>query len=119
MLNTQSLVRHCLAASLMLASFMAPPASLATTKSYSAPADTVQLKASALPGFAKASVCYACHSAEYIAYQPPTAARPYWNAMVNRMKKVFNAPVQEEDIPEIVDYLVKTYGNEQPNEQPK
>jgi hypothetical protein len=34
-------------------------------------------------------------------------------AMVKRMRVVFNAPVREEDMPAIVDYLVKTYGNEQ------
>ena len=47
-------------------------------------------------------------------YQPPTAPRAYWGAMVTRMKEVFKAPLQDEDMPAIVDYLVKTYGNEQP-----
>ena len=47
-------------------------------------------------------------------YQPPTAARPYWDAMVKRMKVVFKAPIDDADMPEIIDYLVKTYGNEQP-----
>ena len=59
--------------------------------------------------------CVACHSAEYMQYQPPTAARPYWENMVKRMKAVFSAPIDDEDMPDIVDYLVKTYGNEQPN----
>ena len=54
----------------------------------------------------------ACHSAEYMQYQPPTAARPYWENMVKRMKAVFSAPIDDEDMPDIVDYLVKTYGNE-------
>ena len=58
--------------------------------------------------------CVACHSAEYMLYQPPTAARPYWDAMVKRMKTIFNAPIEDADMPLIVDYLVKTYGNEQP-----
>ena len=79
------------------------------------PADTVQLKPSALPGYAKAQAsCVACHSAEYMQYQPPSAPRPYWDAMVKRMKAVFRAPVNDADMPEIVDYLVRTYGNEQP-----
>jgi hypothetical protein len=47
-------------------------------------------------------------------YQPPSAARPYWEAMVKRMKTVFKAPINDADMPDIVDYLVKTYGNEQP-----
>jgi len=79
------------------------------------PPDAVQLKPSALPGYAKAQAnCVTCHSAEYMRMQPPTAARPYWDAMVHRMKAVFKAPVADEDMPEIVDYLAKTYGNEQP-----
>lgn len=79
------------------------------------PPDGVQLTPSAMPGYAKAQAnCTMCHSAEYMRYQPPTAARPYWDAMVHRMKAVFKAPVADEDMPEIVDYLVKTYGNEQP-----
>lgn len=84
-------------------------------KTLTLPPDGLQLKASALPGYAKAQAhCVACHSAEYVAYQPPIAARPYWDAMVKRMKGVFKAPVPDEDMPLIVDYLVKTYGNEQP-----
>lgn len=79
------------------------------------PPDSAQLKPSALPGYARAQAqCVACHSAEYMLYQPATAPRPYWDAMVKRMKTVFNAPVPEEDMPAIVDYLVKTYGAEQP-----
>ena len=78
------------------------------------PPDTVQLTPSPLPGYAKAQAsCTMCHSAEYMRYQPPSAARPYWDAMVHRMKAVFKAPIADEDMPEIVDYLAKTYGNEQ------
>jgi hypothetical protein len=87
----------------------------AAPKSIELPPDGIQLKPSALPGYAKAqAICAACHSAEYMQYQPPTAARPYWEAMVKRMKVVFKAPVDDADMPLIVDYLVKTYGNEQP-----
>lgn len=87
----------------------------AVTKTIDLPPDPFPLKASALPGYAKAQAqCVACHSAEYMQYQPPNAARPYWDAMVKRMKTVFKAPVVDEDMPLIVDYLVKTYGNEQP-----
>jgi mono/diheme cytochrome c family protein len=87
----------------------------APAKSMQLPPDGVQLRASSLPGYAKAqSQCVACHSAEYMLYQPPSAPRPYWEAMVKRMKAVFKAPVDDADIPAIVDYLAKTYGNEQP-----
>jgi mono/diheme cytochrome c family protein len=89
-------------------------AGLAGAKSIELPPDGVQLKASPLAGYAKAQAsCVACHSAEYMLYQPPTAPRPYWDAMVKRMKQVFNAPIDDAEMPAIVDYLVKTYGNEQ------
>ncbi len=45
-------------------------------------------------------------------YQPTTAPRGYWEAMVLRMKSVFKAPIDDADVPLLVDYLVKTYGNE-------
>jgi len=44
--------------------------------------------------------------------QPPNAGRPYWDAMTKRMKTVFKAPLNDADIPEIVDYLTATYGNQ-------
>jgi sulfite dehydrogenase (cytochrome) subunit B len=88
---------------------------LAGAKSITLPTDPVQLTASPLPGYAKAQTnCVACQSAEDMLYQPPTAPRAYWEAMVTRMKVVFKAPIDDADMPVIVDYLVKTYGNEQP-----
>jgi mono/diheme cytochrome c family protein len=87
----------------------------ATVKTIQLPPDSAQLKPSALPGYVKAQGnCVACHSAEYMLYQPATAPRAYWDAMVKRMKAVFRAPINEADMPDIVDYLAKTYGNEQP-----
>jgi mono/diheme cytochrome c family protein len=92
-----------------------PGAAMAGSKSIDLPPDGVQLKPSALPGYAKAQAnCVVCHSAEYMLYQPPTAPRAYWDAMVKRMKMVFKAPINDADMPEIIDYLAKTYGNEQP-----
>lgn len=86
----------------------------AAAKSVDLPADGTALKESVLPGYAKAQAqCVSCHSAEYLRFQPASAARPYWDAMVKRMKVVFAAPLDDADMPAIVDYLVKTYGNEQ------
>jgi sulfite dehydrogenase (cytochrome) subunit B len=100
-------------ATLVLAVLLCGPA-LAVTKVIQLPPDGEQLKASPLPGYAKAQAqCVACHSAEYMLFQPATAPRGYWENMVKRMKAVFKAPVNDEDMPVIVDYLVKTYGNEQ------
>ena len=105
---------------IFLATFWAVALSLsmnaaAAVKTIQLPPDGVQLKPSTLPGYAKAQAnCVACHSAEYLLYQPPTAPRTYWDAMVKRMKAVFKAPIDDADMPLIVDYLAKTYGNEQP-----
>ena len=99
---------------LVIASAFAGSA-LGVTKVIQLPPDAEQLRASPLPGYAKAQAhCVACHSAEYMLYQPATAPRGYWENMVKRMKAVFKAPIADEDMPVIVDYLVKTYGNEQP-----
>jgi len=107
-MNTKAIVA---AASAILALGVAGQA---LSKSIELPPDGVQFKASSLPGYAKAQAnCVACHSAEYMLYQPPSAPRPYWDAMVKRMKMVFNAPINDADMPEIVDYMVKTYGAEQ------
>ena len=103
------------AVAIAVAALTAAGAARAAAKSIELPPDGVQMKVSSLPGFTKAQAnCVACHSAEYMLYQPPSAARPYWDSMVKRMKQVFNAPIDDADMPVIVDYLVKTYGNEQP-----
>lgn len=86
----------------------------AAAKTIELPPDGIQLTPSTLPGYAKAQAqCVACHSAEYMRYQPMNAPRGYWEAMVKRMKDVFKAPVNDADMPAIVDYLAKTYGSEQ------
>ena len=106
--------KHLLTAIFAVLSLGAAALAHAGAKSIELPPDGMLLKESSLPGYAKAqAVCASCHSAEYLQYQPPTAARPYWDAMVKRMKLVFKAPIEDADIPLIVDYLAKTYGNEQ------
>lgn len=86
----------------------------AVVKTMQGPPDTIVLKPSPLPGYNKAMAsCVSCHSAEYMQYQPPNATRAYWDAMVHRMKAVFKAPLEDADMPAIVDYLSITYGNEQ------
>ncbi len=106
--------KNILAAAICSTALLFTGAAQAAAKSIDLPPDGVQLTPSTLPGYAKAQInCVACHSAEYMLYQPPNAARPYWDAMVKRMKGVFKAPIDDADMPAIVDYLVKTYGNEQ------
>lgn len=77
------------------------------------PAESARYKPSDLPGYRLVQQnCLICHSAQYAQYQPASSPRAYWDATVKKMKKPFNAPFAEEDIPAMVDYLVKTYGAE-------
>jgi mono/diheme cytochrome c family protein len=94
---------------------LAAVCAVAAPKTMVLPADGAQLRPSPLPGYAKAQAqCVACHSAEYMLFQPPNASRAYWDTMTKRMKAVFKAPLDDADIPEIVDYLAATYGNQKP-----
>jgi cytochrome c553 len=55
--------------------------------------------------------CTGCHSADYIATQPrgPQFKNDFWKAEVNKMIKVYGAPISDADIPRIVEYLAATY----------
>jgi sulfite dehydrogenase (cytochrome) subunit B len=57
------------------------------------------------------SNCGACHSADYILLQPRSFKdnRGFWQSEVNKMIKAYHAPIKEEDVPKIVDYLAATY----------
>lgn len=87
--------------------------STATALEIKLPQETAMYKPSNLPGYALAlQNCMTCHSAQYVATQPTTSSRTYWEATVKKMKTPFGAPLKDADIPVIVDYLVKTYGAE-------
>jgi hypothetical protein len=55
--------------------------------------------------------CTTCHSADYIATQPrgPKFKEEFWRAEVNKMIKVYGAPIAEADVAKIVEYLATTY----------
>ena len=54
--------------------------------------------------------CTACHSADYIGTQPRMEKkREFWQAEVTKMIKSYGAPIDDADIPKIVDYLAATY----------
>ena len=85
----------------------------------SLPSETISYRPSQLPGYQMAlRNCLTCHSAHYVQTQPPTSPRAYWDATVRKMKKPFGAPISDEEIPAIVDYLVKTYGIERDTAAP-
>jgi sulfite dehydrogenase (cytochrome) subunit B len=57
------------------------------------------------------SNCAACHSADYISAQPRSFKdkKGFWQSEVTKMIKAYRAPIKEEDVGKIVDYLTATY----------
>lgn len=54
--------------------------------------------------------CSMCHSLDYIQMNSPLFDRKGWEASVAKMMKVMGAPIRNEDVPAIVDYLASRYG---------
>lgn len=53
--------------------------------------------------------CLACHSAGMVLTQPPKS-RSDWTALVGRMRQNFKAPVPDDQVGAIVDYLTRIKG---------
>jgi sulfite dehydrogenase (cytochrome) subunit B len=55
--------------------------------------------------------CTACHSADYIQTQPrgEKFKKDFWQAEVTKMIKVYGAPIDDSDVPKIVEYLAAVY----------
>lgn len=81
---------------------------LAIPRTYELPEETATLA----QGPDAVASCGACHSAEYVTTQPRGLANPraFWQAEVVKMRGAYGAPIEDADIPAIVDYLVATYG---------
>lgn len=56
------------------------------------------------------SYCSACHSLDYIQMNSPYPSAKLWDAEVNKMIKVFGAPIDDKDAATIKTYLAKNYG---------
>lgn len=81
---------------------------------YALPEPTAQLKppadASLAAGFEAAQGnCMACHSADYLAMQPPGKGAAFWSSEVGKMVKVYHAPIADADAKAIAAYLAATY----------
>ena len=55
------------------------------------------------------SHCLMCHSADYVYMQPPMA-KENWVATVNKMKKVFGCPIDDQNVEALADYLAEQNG---------
>lgn len=81
---------------------------LAAPRTYELPDETATLRPG--PGVEVAeSNCTACHSVDYINFQPPNKGEAFWDAAVQKMIKVYHAPITEDDAKAITEYLAKTY----------
>lgn len=93
-----------LAGCLLLASVQAAPVS------YTLPEETAAFKPGPNLDVVKAN-CAACHSADYVQTQPrgERFKKDFWQAEVTKMIKVYGAPIDDADVPKIVEYLAATY----------
>ena len=74
-------------------------------------ADESNIRLKSGPGLEKVQAyCSACHSLDYIQMNSPFPDRKLWEAEVNKMINAFAAPIPQEDVPVIVEYLVQQYG---------
>lgn len=100
------------AAFLMLGALGAAAAFAAAPKPIQLPSETLQLKPSNLPGFTVAQQkCAICHSADYIAYQPPGMTVTQWTGEMTKMQHVYGAPIDDQQIKLLGVYLAATYGD--------
>src|SRR5215467_12748087 len=53
--------------------------------------------------------CLTCHSVEYVLIQPPMQ-RAFWKAEVQKMQQKYGAPIPQEQVEAVVDYLTRNYG---------
>jgi hypothetical protein len=90
-------------------------ASAAETK-FALPPETAKLRPGPGVELATAS-CLLCHSADYISTQP-RLKRAQWQASVLKMRQTYGAPIAADKVDLLVDYLVKTYGDEAPARAP-
>jgi sulfite dehydrogenase (cytochrome) subunit B len=86
----------------------APVAAQAGVVSITLPPDQVAIKAG--PGMELTQkTCQMCHSVDYITTQP-RGGEAQWRGVVNKMIKVFGAPIGDEDARVVVEYLSREYG---------
>jgi cytochrome c551/c552 len=82
-----------------------------TTAPVELPAENVELRPSTLAGYGIAlRQCGICHSADYIAYQPPGMDLAQWTAEATKMHATYGAPITADEIKLVGIYLTAAYG---------
>jgi len=54
--------------------------------------------------------CSTCHSLDYIVMNSPFLSRASWDAEVRKMIRIMGAPIPDNEVASIVDYLTQYYG---------
>jgi cytochrome c5 len=74
-------------------------------------ADESSIRLADGPGREQAQAsCSMCHSLDYIEMNSPFQDRAAWEKTVNKMIKVYGAPLSDDDAAAIVSYLDRSYG---------
>jgi cytochrome c551/c552 len=60
------------------------------------------------------SQCLTCHSVDYVLMQPPLSLKT-WTAEVKKMQKTFGAPIPDDEIAPLAEYLAENYGTDTNN----
>ena len=82
----------------------------AAPNTYDVPAETAQLRVVPGAGYdAAQGNCLVCHSADYIAIQPPRKGNAFWAGEVAKMINVYRARISPDDAKAISDYLTEQY----------
>lgn len=99
----------------LIAVGLAASALAAGKKSITLPPDNALATLKEGPGVEVARAnCVACHSTDYIVRQPPSSLEQ-WTGEVNKMRKVFGAPIDEANAKAIAAYLASAYGASPPS----
>ena len=53
--------------------------------------------------------CLICHSVEYVVMQPPMP-RAFWKSSVQKMQQKYGAPIPDDQVEALADYLARNYG---------
>jgi hypothetical protein len=82
----------------------------AAALSVTAAAQEARIQLADGPGRDKVTACLACHSLDYIPMNSRFLKEEQWTAEVNKMIKVYGAPISAADAETIVRYLARHYG---------
>src|SRR2546423_10371590 len=53
--------------------------------------------------------CLICHSVEYVSTQP-AMPRAFWKSSIQKMQQKYGAPVPDNQVEALADYLTRNYG---------